>query len=449
MLMNDQSRRSQVLDHTHNTNNNNNNARPPRIPSADSATSGFASSPDTPTYLKNKLTAAKVGVWSHYTHSVESGIEQELAWYQSTTPSPSHGATPTITPPTNGLQSDGEDYDHLSKDVPSSSTLSLSAPPLSPVLSPRTVPPQPPQAGGNPSRPPLDLSSLSPVLQPAVSAKIHRGHEGSFMRALSPHYSSFHSRHYSDSVYPLKATPTTDTPPLSAGPIRRTRGSSYTSSSPNNHSRRPYHQYSTDPPTGGSPRGWGQELIHSFDRLVSATPPQSPGKRGVVFTSTDGTLNRRPRASEYTDTTTRTPGYKSVGSVSSAGADSGVELLRRTTAYVIPKSTSNSTNISYDANSLGTYEVTLKKSPTLGLGITGGKDGENAIKPGDKGFYVFRLVNNLPAAKCGKISIGDKILAVNSVDVSNLLNEQLVKLLTSEDVYVTILFAREPSITLL
>ena len=25
---------------------------------------------------------------------------------------------------------------------------------------------------------------------------------------------------------------------------------------------------------------------------------------------------------------------------------------------------------------------------------------------------MFRLVNNLPAAKCGKINIGDKILAV-------------------------------------
>ena len=310
MLMNDQSRRTEVLDHNTNTNNNNNNnnnnTRPPRIPSADSATSGFASSPDTPTYLKNKLTAAKVGAWSHHTHSIESGIEQELAWYQSTTPSPSHGTTPTIAPPTNGIQSDGEDYDHLSKDVPSSSTLSLSAPPLSPVLSPRMVPPQVPQAGGKPPCPPLDLSSLSPVLQPSVSAKIHRGHEGSFMRALSPHYSSFHSRHYSDSVYPLKATPTSDTPPLSAGSIRRTRGSSYTSSSsPNN--RRLYHQYSTDPTTTGG-GGRGQELMHSFDRLVSTTPPQSPGKRGVVYTSTDGTLNRRPRASEYTDT--RTTGYK-------------------------------------------------------------------------------------------------------------------------------------------
>lgn len=30
------------------------------------------------------------------------------------------------------------------------------------------------------------------------------------------------------------------------------------------------------------------------------------------------------------------------------------------------------------------FEVTLKKNPTLGLGITGGKDGENALRPGDK-----------------------------------------------------------------
>ena len=30
------------------------------------------------------------------------------------------------------------------------------------------------------------------------------------------------------------------------------------------------------------------------------------------------------------------------------------------------------------------YEVTIKKNPTLGLGITGGVDGENVIKPGDK-----------------------------------------------------------------
>ena len=321
MLMNDPARRggAQLLDHTHNTNNNNNTnsqSRPSRIPSADSATSGFASSPDTPTYLKNKLTnpAAKVGAWPHCTHSIESGIEQEPAWYQSTTPSPSHQATPTLAPPTNGVQSDGEDYDHLSKDIASSSTLSLTAPPLSPVLSPRMVPPQPPLAAGNPPRPPLDLSSLSPVLQPSVSAKIHRGHEGSFMRALSPHYSSFHSRHYSDSVYPFKATPTSDTPPLSAGPIRRTRGSSYSSSTPNTH-RRPY-QYSTEPTTGNggspgrSPGGQRQELGHSLDRRVSATPPHSPAKRGVVYTSTEGTLNRRPRGSEYTDSTRVPPGNK-------------------------------------------------------------------------------------------------------------------------------------------
>ena len=30
------------------------------------------------------------------------------------------------------------------------------------------------------------------------------------------------------------------------------------------------------------------------------------------------------------------------------------------------------------------YEVVLWKNPSIGLGITGGKDGENAMHPGDK-----------------------------------------------------------------
>lgn len=33
-------------------------------------------------------------------------------------------------------------------------------------------------------------------------------------------------------------------------------------------------------------------------------------------------------------------------------------------------------------------EVTLVKDPTLGLGITGGIDGENSIKPGDTVSYL-------------------------------------------------------------
>jgi protein scribble len=93
--------------------------------------------------------------------------------------------------------------------------------------------------------------------------------------------------------------------------------------------------------------------------------------------------------------------------------------------------------------------VTLKKCPTLGIGITGGKDGENALRPGDKGFYVFKLVENMPAAKSGKVAIGDKILEVNGIETGNLTNDQLVKLLTSHETYVTILFCREPSVTLL
>ena len=42
------------------------------------------------------------------------------------------------------------------------------------------------------------------------------------------------------------------------------------------------------------------------------------------------------------------------------------------------------------SSSSNQVEVTLVKNPTLGLGITGGRDGENAINPGDP-VSVFTL----------------------------------------------------------
>ena len=40
-------------------------------------------------------------------------------------------------------------------------------------------------------------------------------------------------------------------------------------------------------------------------------------------------------------------------------------------------------------------EVTLVKDPTLGLGITGGVDGENSIKPGDTVSYHHLSFRNI------------------------------------------------------
>ena len=303
-----------------NSNNNNNNLQPHpvRLPSADSATSGFASSPDTPTYLKGQTvtiaTSAKKGTWRHNSASIESGIEQEaehdLAWYQSTTPSPYH-PPPTSDQISVSIKSDGEDYDHLiveeeddkrvRGDAGVSAVSSISSiasdthkQSLSPVLSPRTVPPQQqvPPSGGTSHRTPIDLSSLSPILQTSFSSKIHRGHESSsFMSALSPHYSSFHARHRSDMFsYPLSAS--YDNPPLSADQTRRIRGST-----PN--SRRFFgsqNQLQNDKDFAVEKTlqsAQKPQLVRSFDNHFNPTPPHSPPTKGV-YTSTDGLLNRRP-----------------------------------------------------------------------------------------------------------------------------------------------------------
>lgn len=114
-----------------------------------------------------------------------------------------------------------------------------------------------------------------------------------------------------------------------------------------------------------------------------------------------------------------------------------------------------------------------------------------------QGFYVYKVVENMPADRSGKINVGDKILKVcmchycimisvyviyvmityyyllcnyyhlflltcpnvsvtgitlfqvNGIEISGLTNDQLIKLLTSSESYVTFLFSREPSMTLL
>lgn len=40
------------------------------------------------------------------------------------------------------------------------------------------------------------------------------------------------------------------------------------------------------------------------------------------------------------------------------------------------------------------YEVMLCKNPSIGLGITGGKDGENALHPGDKVCVPVNFVSH-------------------------------------------------------
>ena len=62
--------------------------------------------------------------------------------------------------------------------------------------------------------------------------------------------------------------------------------------------------------------------------------------------------------------------------------------------------------------------------------------------------YVISNMHIVSALMC-IIMDYNVLLQVNGVESSSLTNNQMVKLLTSSETYVTILFSREPSITLL
>ena len=40
-----------------------------------------------------------------------------------------------------------------------------------------------------------------------------------------------------------------------------------------------------------------------------------------------------------------------------------------------------------------------------------------------------RIIENSPAERCGRLKVGDKILAVNDVDISRMLHEDIVNLI--------------------
>lgn len=44
-------------------------------------------------------------------------------------------------------------------------------------------------------------------------------------------------------------------------------------------------------------------------------------------------------------------------------------------------------------------------------------------------LFKGRIIENSPAERCGKLKVGDRILSVNDVDISNMLHEDIVNLI--------------------
>ncbi|NXM23142.1 DLG1 protein, partial [Ploceus nigricollis] len=76
--------------------------------------------------------------------------------------------------------------------------------------------------------------------------------------------------------------------------------------------------------------------------------------------------------------------------------------------------------------------------PSLGFSIAGGVGNQHI--PGDNSIYVTKIIEGGAAHKDGKLQIGDKLLAVNSVCLEEVTHEEAVTALknTSDFVYLKV-----------
>uniref|UniRef100_A0A182N098 PDZ domain-containing protein n=1 Tax=Anopheles dirus TaxID=7168 RepID=A0A182N098_9DIPT len=78
----------------------------------------------------------------------------------------------------------------------------------------------------------------------------------------------------------------------------------------------------------------------------------------------------------------------------------------------------------------------------LGFSIAGGK-GHAPFRDGSEGIYISRLTEHGVAHKDGKIMVGDRVLAINGVDITNAHHDYAVQLLTDHQRFVRLVVQRE------
>lgn len=106
-------------------------------------------------------------------------------------------------------------------------------------------------------------------------------------------------------------------------------------------------------------------------------------------------------------------------------------------------------NNHFDLSGASTHKVTLHTTlirdqigQGLGFSIAGGK-GSPAYKDSCEGIYISRLTDGGLAQKDGKIMIGDRVLAINGVDMTQAHHDYAVQLLTDSQRFVRLVVERE------
>jgi len=88
------------------------------------------------------------------------------------------------------------------------------------------------------------------------------------------------------------------------------------------------------------------------------------------------------------------------------------------------------------------YTTLLRDNTGLGFSIAGGL-GATQFKEGSESLYVSKITDGGTAHRDGKLRIGDKIVQINGVDVSDARHDQAVQMLTGLERFVRLVVERE------
>jgi len=113
----------------------------------------------------------------------------------------------------------------------------------------------------------------------------------------------------------------------------------------------------------------------------------------------------------------------------------------------IPVSASSSLNTSRDTEDLVVrvekiYTTLLRDTSGLGFSIAGGQ-GATPFKDTSESIFVSKITDGGTAMRDGKLAVGDKIVQINGVDVTDARHDQAVQMLTGLERFVRLVVERE------
>ena len=189
------------------------------------------------------------------------------------------------------------------------------------------------------------------------------------------------------------------------------------------------------PPSGPAP-------THSLVPPPSLSPHNTPGLPGLPQVQLSG---QAPPPLPLSGLPTHLPAHSPTYSPPPASMSMANPKLSSMSS--IPVSASSSLNTSRDTEDLVVrvekiYTTLLRDTSGLGFSIAGGQ-GATPFKDTSESIFVSKITDGGTAMRDGKLAVGDKIVQINGVDVTDARHDQAVQMLTGLERFVRLVVERE------